>query len=69
MDNTMYFLFAGETYYPCGGMSDLVGTFATLDEALAVAKNPPVDEDGYAPRYDWYHIATMVAGQLVIIIG
>lgn len=29
-------LFAGESYYPQGGWSDLVGTYGTVDEAKAV---------------------------------
>lgn len=63
----MYFLFAGDTYYPSGGMRDLVGTFASIDEARTVAESGGVDEDGFAFRYDWYHIATLVDGRLVVV--
>lgn len=63
----MYFVFAGENYYPAGGMSDLVGTVASLDAARALVANPPVDEDGYQARFDWYQIAQVVDGQLVVI--
>ena len=29
-----FMLFAGDEYYPCGGMTDLVGEFESLDEIL-----------------------------------
>lgn len=29
----MYWLFAGEDYYPEGGMSDFIGLFVTLQDA------------------------------------
>jgi hypothetical protein len=63
----MYFLFAGETYYPRGGMSDLVGTFPTREAARAAAESPVVDKNGYAPRYDWWDIVMVVDGQLVVV--
>ena len=63
----MYFLFAGENYYPAGGMSDLVGTFDTFEDARAAVESPAVDEDGYAPRYDWYHIARVIDRRLVVV--
>tara|TARA_R110000868_G_C10605534_1_gene740907 strand:- start:175 stop:342 length:168 start_codon:yes stop_codon:yes gene_type:complete len=55
----MYFLFAGDTYYPAGGMNDLVGTFASIDEARAAA---------VSEGYDWYHIATLVAGRMRVVV-
>lgn len=64
----MYFLFAGETYYPRGGMDDLVGVFPTIEEAVQRGENPEPDYDGYRPTYDWYHIATMVDGKLVVVV-
>jgi hypothetical protein len=63
----MYFLFAGETYYPRGGMDDLVGVFPTVEAAVQRGENPEPEEDGYRPTYDWYHIATMVDGKLVVV--
>ena len=61
----MYFLFAGETYYPMGGMQDLVGTFPTLESAREAGTG--TDEDGM--QYDWYQIAQLVDGQLVVVEG
>ena len=61
----MYFLFAGESFYPMGGMEDLVGTFPTYQaarEALADLR----DEDGDTMYYDWYQIATIVDGKLEV---
>ena len=68
----MYFLFAGDNYYPGGGMQDLVGMFHTLEQARAWFENPPPDEDGHAIRYDWYQIAAVNPhdeGRLVLIEG
>ena len=33
-----YFIFAGEKYYPTGGMRDLYGTATTLKDATSIAK-------------------------------
>jgi hypothetical protein len=63
----MYFLFAGENYYPTGGMDDLVGTFATIEDARKAAEYPTVAGHRYVPRYDWYHIATVIDGKLVVV--
>lgn len=63
----MYFLFAGDTFYPAGGMDDLVGTFATLEEARAAVAEPGVDEDGFQIRYDWWQIATVRDGELGVV--
>lgn len=42
-----YLLFAGDDYYPQGGMSDFVDSFNTPQEAY----------DSYAPKYNaWYQI-------------
>ena len=41
----MYYLFAGEWYYPLGGYRDFQGAFETL-EAAAIAAAP----------FDWAHI-------------
>ena len=34
----LYFVFAGEFYYPCGGIDDLVGVFKDERTALRTAK-------------------------------
>lgn len=40
-----YALFAGDNYYPMGGMGDFVGSFNTIEEALIAI-------DGK----DWWHV-------------
>lgn len=65
----MYFVFAGENYYPEGGLNDLVGTFPTLEAAehwIREGWSGDVDEaEGYRPHFDWYQIGTIVDGILV----
>jgi hypothetical protein len=62
----MYFLFAGEDFYPDGGMQDFIGTFPTLEAARRSATNPPKDEDGWnLYQVEWYQIAQVVDGKLV----
>lgn len=34
-----YFVFGYDTYYPGGGLNDLLGTATTLDEAKALAES------------------------------
>jgi hypothetical protein len=53
----MFFLFAGMSYYPEGGMGDYVGTYATLEEAQAAYWSNGSD-------YQWAHIATVINGEL-----
>jgi hypothetical protein len=43
----MYLVFAGYTYYPCGGWDDYLGTFNSIEEARAA-----VLETGS----DWYQV-------------
>lgn len=51
----MYILFAGDQYYPQGGMHDFVGSYATVKEAEAAVKEYTcdwwhvVDTGGYGP--------------------
>jgi hypothetical protein len=63
----MYFLFAGDNYYPVGGMEDLVGTFSTIDEARVEAEAGETIYAEYVRKYDWWHIATIRNGQLVVV--
>jgi hypothetical protein len=44
----MYHIFAGEQYYPCGGVSDHQGSKDTLEEAMEFVANL---------KCDWWHIA------------
>jgi len=49
-----YLLFAGDTYYPHGGMHDLRGDFFTAEGAVSQAQKgePMVAVSGY----DWWHV-------------
>lgn len=59
-------LFGGRHYYPDGGMSDYVGAFDTLEEAVKAAR--PEGESG-GIKYDWAHIATFnTEGRLVKVL-
>lgn len=44
----MYTLFAGDRYYPLGGLNDVRGTFDTLAEAIKAFESAD---------YDWGHIS------------
>lgn len=41
-----YLLFAGDHYYPSGGVNDLQGSFNSLDEAIAEVKRQRPYSDG-----------------------
>lgn len=45
-----FMLFAGDDYYPSGGMNDLVGEFESLDEI------PQKLNESNFGLYDWAHI-------------
>jgi len=47
-----YFIFAGEKYYPAGGMRDLYGTATTLKDATSIAKEAV--EVGSKPYGNWW---------------
>lgn len=51
-----FMLFAGENYYPCGGMEDFKGSFDTYEEAeeYVNTKNKGVQMDGWG--WDWAHV-------------
>ena len=44
-----YLIFAGDQYYPRGGMRDCIGSADTYEEAQTLLK-----EHEYAP-FDWHH--------------
>ncbi len=48
----MYLLFAGYSYYPRGGMHDMVGKYPSLEEAVKAWED---DTDRYE-RWDWGHV-------------
>jgi hypothetical protein len=68
MGTPMFFLFGGDMYFPGGGMSDLRGTYATLEEALAASQHTFVDEDGENYLH-WWQVGTVIDGQLVLVDG
>lgn len=49
-----YMLFAGEEYYPSGGMADFRGRYATMAEL--------VERIG---RYDWFNVYDLVTHRTV----
>lgn len=52
-----YLLFAGDTYYPAGGLGDLIDKFDTVEEARQDALKARYFEDGSGTWYfDWYQI-------------
>ena len=54
----MFFLFAGEHYYPSGGMNDFIDQFDNIDDAIGTADSG---------KYDWYNIASLQDGKLVTV--
>jgi len=67
----VYLLFAGDDYFPAGGMGDFVGVFETLEEAqeegLLVLKDAhlaPRDRWGVDK---WAHIAVFEGGTLKLV--
>ena len=60
-------LFCGQCYYPAGGMDDYYGSYATQEEALAVAKDPNLLHPEYAfpITIDWYQIVNVRTMQVV----
>lgn len=56
----LYWLFAGDDYYPAGGINDFVGTFDTIEEAK--------DAFYALERHDWGHIVTVKKNGFTIVI-
>jgi hypothetical protein len=54
-----YYVFAYDTYYPAGGLSDLIDTFDTLEEAKLRAEQD---------RADWREIFDMETRQQIEFI-
>ena len=57
-----FLAFAGADYYPNGGWSDLLGAFATADEASAACRAKLAEES----RWDWWHVVDL---QTMAIVG
>lgn len=60
-----YILFAGQRYYPQGGMDDYKGSFDSVDDAItAVEKNNKQYDDywndvegaEHTIRWEWWHV-------------
>jgi len=51
-----YMLFAGESYYPCGGMQDFVGRAATLVDVMHRLHK--------LRRWDWFNIYDSVGDRI-----
>lgn len=50
-----FILFAGYTYYPCGGADDMRGSFDTLLEATTQAATT---------HCDWWHVLDTQTGEV-----
>lgn len=55
-----YFVFAGDTFYPGGGMCDFRGTFDSYEDAMKRITH----EDDH-PAFDWAQIVTIENGVVV----
>lgn len=47
-----YLLFAGEIYYPMGGVNDFIDSFESLEDAKHAGEREIEDNEN-----DWFHIA------------
>lgn len=59
-NNTVYLLFGFDTYYPVGGFNDLVGVFATLEEAQEAAHKPAGEYNSIPAKDDHCIIEELV---------
>lgn len=55
MNSKKYALFAGQAYYPPGGMWDFKGLFTTKEEALKKGSELLIDSDAFY-ALDWFHV-------------
>jgi hypothetical protein len=62
-----FILFAGHNYYPQGGANDLIGYFATLEEAVAHVKANAKQITEKVSYYDncWYNVLNVDTGDAV----
>jgi len=54
-----FVLFAGDTYYPCGGWDDFKDSFSTMVEAVEAAR-AWIDSGG-----SWAHVVDLETGERV----
>lgn len=61
-----YVVFAGSSFYPSGGINDLIGHYDTLEaaRAAATARQPYSWDDN--PLFDWWHILDTAAGCITL---
>jgi hypothetical protein len=62
MKNKRYYIFAGQQYYPFGGMEDYIGSVDALDEIQAFIDNCP---DKPYRGWDWAHALDIITGERV----
>jgi hypothetical protein len=58
-----FLLFAGNTYYPDGGMRDFRSAHATFEEAEVAYEGLLASND-----YDWAHVADVLADDGVTVV-
>ena len=65
----MYFLFGGDNYYPSGGWKDLIGIYATLEEAVKEGSSCEsiFGSDMLIEKYDWWHVVD--GNSLTVVCG
>jgi hypothetical protein len=56
-------LFAGDHYYPCGGMEDLVGRYESLEAAREAFASRLMSVTDFGQ--DWYQIVDLVSFEVV----
>jgi len=54
-----YWLFAGDNFYPLGGVDDVVLTSDNLEDCRKKAFT-----GGYGKEYDWWHILDVKTGRV-----
>ena len=66
--NTVYILFAGDNFYPEGGVNDLRGIYQTEQDAVDAAMNCEI-LDRLSIDGSWWHVVKMENGKMVKIYG
>jgi len=59
-----YLLFAGDEYYPCGGIDDLVSVIESVSDAEAL-KAAQANVESRRP--EWAHLCRVESGQAVTV--
>jgi hypothetical protein len=62
----MFALFAGEAHYPAGGWDDLIGTFASIEDARARFALGYYPGEPQNTDFEWGHIVDLTAAQVVL---